>query len=753
MPEDRRQKTEVRSQKSEVRSQKLKVRSLFAFCLLFSVFCLLFFGCATPKTESKKISNTASSQKVEEKAEQKIAKKASLSKVYAEPSADLIQLTIEATDPLQYTAFKLNDPSRLVLDLPNVGLGDVKSPINIEKGAVETVTLHYFEQSDTSRVEIGLNTPITHEILKPAANKIVVSIKNKSAEERSEAVAASGEIITVNSIDVQRLSDGKTRIIVKTDSGEPRFTLMKKEDLKRLSIDVENARILPKEQKALDTGKVSAFVKRVSSFQHKDEPQPIVRVVAELTEISSYNISREGANIILDIEPPGVALKKAEAKQVASAEAKTIDTPLEEEKKFIGRKISLDFQDADINNILRLIAEVSELNVITSEDVKGKVTMRLINIPWDQALDVILKTNQLGMIREGNIIRIAPAVKVAEERKAFAAKVAEERKAFMEAKKTVVESKVVEEEVEELVTEILSISYAQAGDLTKNLEKIKSKRGDITIDERTNTLIIKDIKGKIADMKSLIAKLDKRTQQVLIEARIVEVNKNYSKELGIEWGGNFNLASDVNFPNTVAITGSSVGTSAVSLPAAAGSGTGGAISATLGSVTGATQLDLRLSALEATGKARILSTPKITTLNNKEALIESGRSIPYATVSQSGTQVQFIDATISLSVKPQITPDNYVSMKIIATKNEADFANQVQGTPSIIKKKATTEVLIKDGDTTVIGGLYKTSQTENVAGVPWFMKIPIIGWFFKKQTDTELGEELLIFITPKIIRS
>src|SRR3989338_4541364 len=743
------QKLEVRSQKPEVRKEGFLIFT--AYCLLLTAY--FFSGCATSKTESKKLDNAASSQKVEEKADQSKREKAALTKVYAEPSADMVQLTIETTDPLQYTAFKLNDPSRLIIDLSNVGLGDIKSPIKVERGVVGAVALHYFEQSNTTRVEIGLSAPISHEISKPVSNKIIVSIKNKSTEEDNETTVASGKIITVNSIDVQRLSDGKTRIIVKTDSVEPKFTLIKKEDLKRLSMDVEDARILPQGQKALDTTQVSTFVKKVSAFQHKDKPQPIVRIVAELTEISSYNISRNGTDIVLDIEPPGVASKKIEAKQSVSAEAKINDVSLEGGKKYNGRKISLDFQDADITNILRLIAEVSELNVITSEDVKGKVTMRLINIPWEQALDVILKTNKLDMIREGSIIRIAPAVKVAEERKAFAAKVAEERKAFMEAKKTVVESKVVEEEVEELVTEILSISYAQAGDLTKNLEKIKSKRGDITIDERTNTLIIKDIKGKIADMKSLIAKLDKRTQQVLIEARIVEVNKNYSKELGIEWGGNFNLASDVNFPNTVAITGSSVGTSAVSLPAAAGSGTGGAISATLGSVTGATQLDLRLSALEATGKARILSTPKITTLNNKEALIESGRSIPYATVSQSGTQVQFIDATISLSVKPQITPDNYVSMKIIATKNEADFANQVQGTPSIIKKKATTEVLIKDGDTTVIGGLYKTSQTENVAGVPWFMKIPIIGWFFKKQTDTELGEELLIFITPKIIRS
>ena len=732
------QKLEVRSQKPEVRKEGFLIFT--AYCLLLTAY--FFSGCATSKTESKKLDNAASSQKVEEKADQSKREKAALTKVYAEPSADMVQLTIETTDPLQYTAFKLNDPSRLIIDLSNVGLGDIKSPIKVERGVVGAVALHYFEQSNTTRVEIGLSAPISHEISKPASNKIIVSIKSKSTEENNETTVASGKIITVNSIDVQRLSDGKTRIIVKTDSVEPKFTLIKKEDLKRLSMDVEDARILPQGQKALDTTQVSTFVKKVSSFQHKDKPQPIVRIVAELTEISSYNISRNGTDIVLDIEPPGVASKKIEAKQSVSAEAKINDVSLEGGKKYNGRKISLDFQDADITNILRLIAEVSELNVITSEDVKGKVTMRLINIPWEQALDVILKTNKLDMIREGSIIRIAPA-----------AKIAEEKKAFNEAKKAAIEGKVVEEETEELITEIFSISYAKAGDLTKNLEKIKSKRGDITIDERTNTLIVKDIAKKITEMKSLVEKLDKRTPQVLIEARIVEVNKNFSKELGIEWGGKFNLASDVNFPNTVAVTGSSVGTSAVSLPAAAGLGSGGAISATLGSVTGATQLDLRLSALEATGKARILSTPKITTSDNKEAVIESGRSIPYATVSQSGTQIQFIDATISLTVTPHITSDNFVSMKIIATKNEADFANQVQGTPSIIKKKANTEVLIKDGDTTVIGGLYKTTKTENVAGVPWFMKIPIIGWLFKKKTDKDDGEELLIFITPKIIRS
>ena len=712
------------------------------FLLLTSYFLLLASGCATPKAEVKKSDIPSSTQVVQEKTETKEEEKGSIINIQTEVLPEATQLTVEADNLLQYTAFKLQDPLRLILELSNIDPGTIKGPIEVEKGVIGTINLYYFPQNNTSRIEIGLKSHTPHEILKPSPNKLIVSIKNpeeKKAEKTGEIASTEEAVIMVRDVEIQKIAD-KTRVIVKTEGGEPKFSLIKKDELKRLSIEIENATISPQGQKALDTSQVSAFVKRVSSFQHKDK---LVRVIAELTDISSYNISREGTNIILDIEPPGAEgeAKKIETKEMAAGETKKAEA-LPGEKKYEGKKISLDFQDADINNIIRLIAEVSDLNIITTEDVKGKVTMRLISIPWDQALDIILKTNKLDMVREGNIIRIAPATAIAEE-----------RKSLMEAKRAVIESKIVEEEVEELVTESLSISYAKAGELTKNLEKIKSKRGDITIDDRTNTVIVKDTKKKLADMKLLIEKLDKRTPQVLIEARIVEVNRNFSKELGIQWGGGLNMTTDANFPNTIGITGSSVGTSAVSLPAAAGTGTGGAISATLGSVTGASQLDIRLSALESSGRARIISTPKITASDNKEAVIESGRSIPYPTTSSAGTQVQFIDATVSLTVTPHITPDNYISMKIVATKNEADFGQQVQGTPSIIKKKATTEVLIKDGDTTVIGGLYKTTKQESVAGVPWFMKIPVIGWLFKKKADTDLGEELLIFITPKIIKT
>jgi type IV pilus assembly protein PilQ len=737
------QNEKCRMKNGEGAMQYSSVRLFTIYCSLFTIYCLLFIsGCATPKAEVKKSDTPSSTQVIQEETETKEEKKGSITNIQAEALPEATQLTVEADNLLQYTAFKLQDPLRLILELSNIDPGTIKGPIEVEKGVIGTINLYYFPQNNTSRIEIGLKSHAPHEILKPSPNKLVVSIKNpeeKKAEKTGEIASTGEAVIMVRDVKVQKIAD-KTRVIVKTEGGEPKFSLIKKDELKRLSIEIENATISPQGQKALDTSQVSAFVKRVSSFQHKDK---LVRVVAELTDISSYNISREGANIILDIEPPGAEgeAKKIETKEMAAGETKKAES-LPGEKKYEGNKISLDFQDADINNIIRLIAEVSELNIITTEDVKGKVTMRLISIPWDQALDIILKTNKLDMVREGNIIRIAPATAIAEE-----------RKSLMEAKRAVVESKIVEEEVEELVTESLSISYAKAGELIKNLEKIKSKRGDITIDDRTNTVIVKDTKKKLADMKLLIEKLDKRTPQVLIEARIVEVNRNFSKELGIQWGGGLNMITDTNFPNTIGITGSSVGTSAVSLPAAAGTGTGGAISATLGSVTGASQLDIRLSALESSGRARIISTPKITASDNKEAVIESGRSIPYPTTSSAGTQVQFIDATVSLTVTPHITPDNYISMKIVATKNEADFGQQVQGTPSIIKKKATTEVLIKDGDTTVIGGLYKTTKQESVAGVPWFMKIPVIGWLFKKKADTDLGEELLIFITPKIIRT
>jgi type IV pilus assembly protein PilQ len=410
-------------------------------------------------------------------------------------------------------------------------------------------------------------------------------------------------------------------------------------------------------------------------------------------------------------------------------------------KRYTGRRLSLDFKDADIENILRLIAEISNLNIVTGDDVKGKISLRLINVPWDQALDIVLEAQGLGMVRTGNVIRIAPAAKLkAEDDAAIAAKQAKQR-------------------LEDLVLEIIPVNYATARDLEPQVRPLLSDRGKLTTDIRTNALIVTDVQLSVDKARALVIALDTVTPQVLIEARIVEASLNFTREIGVQWGGNFSASAatgnptGMNFPGRVEVTGPGSNNFAVDLPAAAGSGSGGGINFTLGSLTNFLNLDLRLSALESTGEGRIISSPRVTTLDNKEAVIEQGISIPFETTSEGGTQTSFIDANLNLTVTPHVTNDESISLKIKASKNAPDASVRgASGAPSISKKEARTEVLIKNGQTTVIGGIYQIDRSDTVSGVPRFQKLPFVGWLFKKTNVTDAKTELLIFITPRIVR-
>ncbi len=414
---------------------------------------------------------------------------------------------------------------------------------------------------------------------------------------------------------------------------------------------------------------------------------------------------------------------------------------------YTGRKLSLEFRDGDIHDILRIIAEVSNKNVIAGDDVKGKVTLRMINVPWDQALDIILQANALGKVSVGNIIRIAPAEKLRKEK--------EERLAAKRA----------EEKLEDLATKIIPVSYAKAMELATQIKPLLTERGSVMVDTRTNSLIIKDVIRNVKDAMELVKSLDLVTPQVLIEARIVEATSDFIRELGVQWGGRF--AADAAhgnptgllFPNTIGATGGNTGPAgspttpnfAVNLPAAEAGAAGGAISFLFGSINDTVLLDLRLSAMERRGEGKIISSPRIATIDNREATIKQGMSVPYATVSQAGTQVAWMDATLSLTVTPHITADRSVIMKIKAEKNAPDFTRISAGMPSISKKEATTEVLVRDGETTVIGGIFTIEKTEARAGVPFFSRIPFIGWLFRYKKTVDSRTELLVFITPRII--
>jgi len=408
--------------------------------------------------------------------------------------------------------------------------------------------------------------------------------------------------------------------------------------------------------------------------------------------------------------------------------------------------------DADIHNVLRLFAKEGGVNIIAGDNVGGKITLRLRSVPLDQAFLIILQSLGLGFETRGNVIRVAPQKTLLEEQAA-------RQKAQRAAQKS-----------RPLEVFLMPVNYASASDMTEQVNRLLSPRGSVSVDERTNTLIIKDLSENIKSIRQLVGSLDAQVPQVLIEARIVETNDTFSQEFGIQWGGDFSLAqgngnpTGLVFPNVLGVGGGATdgqtpttGTSsnpnfAVNLPAAAGTGSGGAIGLTMGSVGGSVNLNLRLSAAEQSGRAKIISAPKILTLDNREATISQGTSIPISVVSAAGVQTVFVDATLELTVTPHVTPDGNVQLEIEATKNEPDFQNTgARGDPTIIRKQAETELLIEDGETTVIGGIYTRNSGSSISGVPILHQIPILGLLFKKSTRSERRTELLIFITPRVV--
>jgi type IV pilus assembly protein PilQ len=429
-------------------------------------------------------------------------------------------------------------------------------------------------------------------------------------------------------------------------------------------------------------------------------------------------------------------------------------------QRYSGRRIDLDFKDADIHNILRLLAEVGGVNIVTSDDVSGTVTIRMRNVPWDQALEVILQAKSLGMVRRGNLIRVAPLTTLEKEREM----------ALARRKQSV--------ELAPLETRIIPVSYATASALQARARELLSARGSVSVDERTNVLIVRDIVESLDDVEELVRTLDTQTPQVLVEARIVEATSQYVRDIGIQWGGDVTVGTATGnptgllFPSNVGITGGNFDNQtptnglspflaqgqvpnpnfAVNLPATVGTGQGGALGLTLGSIGGNVNLNVRLSAAEANGTLRIVSSPRILTLDNHEAHIAQGTLIPYSQVSAQGVQTAFQEAKLELRVRPHVTSDGSVAMHVKITRDEPDFTRtSARGDPTILKREAETDLLVEDGHTAVIGGIYTRTAGRNRDQIPFFGDIPILGVLFQRRRVRDERSELLIFLTPRIV--
>lgn len=425
-----------------------------------------------------------------------------------------------------------------------------------------------------------------------------------------------------------------------------------------------------------------------------------------------------------------------------------------QEKRYTGAPVSLDFSGADLRTVLRYFSNISGLNIIIDPSVPATpVDILLTDVPWDQAFEMILRGNKLGYVAEGTILRIAPLTVLQEEET--------DRRKLSEAKAL----------AGDLRVQTFSLSYAKAGEMQPLLVKsAMSQRGQIQVDTRTNTLIITDLPDRLQTASNLIAVLDRPEPQVEVEARIVQTTRDFARAIGVQWGLNGRVSPAIGnttplaFPNSGSLGGRLGGTSApndvrstanettataVSLPVAAATS---AIGLALGSVNGAFNLDVALSALERSGKGRVLSTPRLTTQNNVPAEVAQGIQIPIQTVANNTVTVTFKDAVLTLKVTPQITSANTVIMQITLENATPDWSKAVNGIPPIDTQRANTQVQVNDGATTIIGGIFVSTEQTSNDRTPLLHRIPLLGWLFKRDSTTDASRELLIFITPRILK-
>ena len=416
-------------------------------------------------------------------------------------------------------------------------------------------------------------------------------------------------------------------------------------------------------------------------------------------------------------------------------------------KQYEGRRISLDFKDIDMADILRLIAEVSDLNVIAGEEVAGKVTIRLVDVPWDQALDVILLTKGLGFVRVGNVLRIAPSQVLKQEEEARL----QERRAL--------------EELEDLVVKLQPVNYADVASVKGTVSRLLSSRGTVDIDKRTNTIIIKDIPSVIDEATALIKAIDTQTPQVLIESKIVEASLDFAREFGTTWGFGAQPLVDAFDPGSG--SRQDLGSDAFRLHNSEGSDFFGNNASFINPLTaGPTalfniagflldekiNLELQLQAAEINGDGKVISSPRVVTLDNVKATIEQGVSIPFQTFENGDAQLEFVDAVLKLDVTPHITADRSIIMKIKVSRNAPDDSVfTLTGSPAIAKNQVDTQTLVKDGQTLVIGGIYVVDKAQRQSRVPYLHAIPLLGGLFRSDEISDSRKELLIFVTPRVI--
>ncbi|WP_295685481.1 type IV pilus secretin PilQ [uncultured Nevskia sp.] len=678
----------------------------------------------------------------------------------------LLTLTMSSTAP-EPVVFAIDKPARLSIDLPDTTLALLNRYRKVNVGLVRSVAAA--EAKGRSRIVVEMNALTPHTVrvdgnkiylelagltgalssptvARPLPPQTSTTVAPAMAPARAAASSAPAQGL-ISNIDFRRGEKGEGRVIVSLGDT-------------RNAVDVRE-----------EGGKI------VVRFKNTSVPERLAKrfdVLDFATPVKFIDASRDGANAQLIVTP--IAAGDFEQVAYQSGNVFTLELqPISQEKlderrrlepQYTGEKISLSFQSIDVRSLLQIIADVAQTNMVVSDSVTGQIAMRLQNVPWDQALDIILRTKGLGQRKSGNVILVAPLDELAQR-----------EKADLENEKQKVQ-------LAALRSEIIQVNYAKASELASLIKSkdnsVLSERGSVTVDERTNTMLVLETRDKLGEIRALVQRLDIPVRQVLIESRIVVARSNFDREFGARFGFSGNRTRDGGNGGLISTSGSGEGTntslsgSPTGLPSIGGSTPAPRAAGAIGdrynvnlpvanpagsialAILGRNSLiDLELSALQSEGKGEVISSPRVITANGKQAAIEQGREIPFQNATSSGaTAVQFKKAVLSLNVTPQITPDNRVIMDLAVTNDSqgTDVAQSGGGSaPAIDTRKVTTQVLVDNGQTVVLGGIYEQTSNDSVTKVPLLGDIPVLGVLFRNKIKIQNKTELLIFITPKIL--
>ncbi|WP_313501235.1 type IV pilus secretin PilQ [Stutzerimonas nitrititolerans] len=658
---------------------------------------------------------------------------------------DRVELKLAFDEPVAAPrGYTLDQPARIALDLP--GVSSKLDSKNRELGVGNARSVTVVEAQGRTRLIVNLTTLVPYSTRVDGNNLFVVLGESGAAAPAAVAPVAAPVVQptpaavqskSISNIDFRRGDDGAGNVVISLSDPS-------------ISPNIEE-----------QGGKIRV------TFAKTQLPEALrVRLDVQdfATPVKFVDATSQGGSASIAIEPTGrydYLAYQTDDKLTISIKPLTAD---EAEKRnaehfaYSGEKLSLNFQDIDVRSVLQLIADFTDLNLVASDTVQGNITLRLQNVPWDQALALVLKTKGLDKRQVGNVLLVAPADEIA----------ARERQE-LESQRQIAE-------LAPLRREVVQVNYAKAADIARLFQSVTSNgastedRGSIAVDDRTNNIIAYQTQERLDELRRIVAQLDIPVRQVMIEARIVEANVDYDKALGVRWGGNYvndqwsaygkdgsrSVDDDgfVRLPGTDTVGGFKLDEGVAPVPFVDMGVLGSTSGVGIGFISDHVMLDLQLSAMEKTGNGEVVSQPKVMTADKETAKILKGTEVPYQEASSSGaTSTSFKEAALSLEVTPQITPDNRIIMEVKVTKDAPDFRNAMNGVPPIDKNEVNAKILVSDGETVVIGGVFSNSQSKSVDKVPFLGDLPFLGRLFRRDVVTDAKSELLVFLTPRILNN